>query len=182
VLLLIQVLMLVAFLHYVNRVFAEHGDNLDTMYDDDVAVAKLEADAKRYADVARRVGSFDKAPMQMKLALGSGVVAAVLSTYALMFGGSMLFQPFRITDCLKTTLGMPRSDYIIWFLGMKPAGAACIVLMLYGALCLKVYQSCWVGAQTTKSLKGVHDLPSEFSQATAQSLSDREKQNSTPPL
>jgi hypothetical protein len=41
-----------------------------------------------------------------------------------MFGGSMLFQPFRITDCLKTTLGMPRSDYIIWFLGMKPAGSA----------------------------------------------------------
>jgi len=151
VLLLIQVLMCVAFMHYINLALLEHADELDA-YETDVEVERLDVKAAQYAAIVKEVGSFYDAPWQMRAMLVSGVVAGLVSTYALYFGSSRLFQEFSITDCLDT-LGVPEEDYILPFLGMKPYGLVAILLMFYGAICLKFFNDCWVHEQARKKIE-----------------------------
>ena len=150
IVLLVQMLMGVTFLHYVNRVIAEEQEVLNS-YADDAEVAKLDAEAAQFAAVVAKVGAFHQAPPRVRAVFGSGVAAALLATWVLMLRAGMLFQEFSITSCLDD-LGNPPEDYAIPALGIKRFGLACLLLMIYGYGCLKYYQ-CWVTAAAKKSLE-----------------------------
>lgn len=102
VLLLIQVLMCVAFMHYINLALLEHADELDA-YETDVEVERLDVKAAQYAAIVKEVGSFYDAPWQMRAMLVSGVVAGLVSTYALYFGSSRLFQVIAVSPVLPSS-------------------------------------------------------------------------------
>jgi len=150
IVMLVQLLMGVTFMSYINRVIATKQDILNS-YPTDEEVAKLDAEAAKFAEVLAEVGDFNRAPKKVKYVFGSGVFCAIVSTYALMLGGSYLFQAFNITDCLDD-LGRPEgvgrdedrppwpeSPFIIWPLGMKGPGLLMILFMCYAHFCLKYF-------------------------------------------
>jgi len=152
IVLLVQTLMGVTFLHYVNRVIAEKQDVLNS-YEEDKEVAALDAKAAEFAAVVAKVGNFHQAPPAVRLIFVSGVVASTLSTYALMMGASHLFQKFAITDC-RDNLGNDGETYIIPQLGIKPLGLIFLLFMVYGYGTLKYYER-WVTNAANNRIVGL---------------------------
>jgi len=164
---LIQLLLVLAFMYYMNQVLHTQKQLLATHpdYKDDSEVLVEDKRAADFDAFCAEHCGFHLAPCGLRFLLLIGVFASVLSTYALTFGASSLFQKFLITDCLDH-LGYPPEDYVIRVLGMKKLGLVAICMMLFGGICLKAFDM-WVQRRWSEQAGGrLHRMDDSATPAT----------------